>query len=114
LLTAKRRRTKLLAAISPVPFLSVGRNGIDELVGPVNRRADVYRLGSSLSRSRVCWGAIASLWLSFPGDAGEAAAAVSQRNKPSQFLPRPFGIHLRRPRRDRERSLHGRLLRRLG
>jgi hypothetical protein len=32
-------------------------------------------------------------------------AAVLQGNKLSQFLPRPFGVRLRRPRRDRERGV---------
>lgn len=72
----------------------------------MNRRADVYRLGSYLSRSRlclpsvvdgvvrVCRGGIAPLRLAFPGGANEAAVAASQGNNFSWSLPRPFGLLL--------------------
>ena len=88
---AKRRRSEFPAAISPVISLSGGRLSVRERDGPVNHRAAVHRLGSVLSRSRVCWGGVILLRLCLPGVAGEALAAVAQGNKFSRSCPRSLG-----------------------
>ena len=88
---AKRRRSEFPAAISPVISLSGGRLGVGERDGPVNHRAAVHRLGSVLSKSKVCWGGVILLRLCLPGVAGEALAAVAQGNKFSRSCPRSLG-----------------------
>jgi hypothetical protein len=78
-----------------------------------NRCAAVYRLGSFVSRSRLCLpsavdgearvsrGSDAPLRLAFGGGVFEAKATATHRNKVSRPLPRPDDILIRRQRRGR-------------
>ena len=96
------------AAIPPVPSLSSGRLGTGDGGGPGNRRADIVRLGSYLSRlrfcssmllvdgARVCRGLLNPRRCVFPGGVGMAEMATAQWNKLFRPLLRPGDIPLRR------------------
>jgi hypothetical protein len=70
----------------------------------VNRRANVYRVGSSMPRSRVCLSPmdgearacreVGPLRRAFLGDVGVAKALTSLENNPSPTLLRPGGTPL--------------------
>jgi hypothetical protein len=99
--------------ISPVPFLSGGRDGVGEGGGPGNRCVVVYGLGSFVSMSRLCLpsavdgearvsrGSDAPLRLAFGGSVFEGKVTTTHRNKVSRPLPRPDDVLLRRQRRGR-------------
>jgi hypothetical protein len=97
---AKRRRSGVPAAISPVALLSGHRLGAGREGWPGNRRADVDRLGFSFSRSRVCLspvgGGARDCSPSFgggakvcPADVGEAEVPTALGNKVSRPSLRP-------------------------